>query len=157
MIYKSQVRSIMEYASLCWMNASPTNLSQLDNIQKKALKVIGVDEATALTQLNITSLLHRRQVAAATVLYKMQTRHCPAELSALLPPPYSRRRATRFSVSLPEHALSLPAARTRCLDRSFIHTAVPLWNSLPVSVVGNITEEGIQSFKCRVHGHLLLT
>jgi hypothetical protein len=88
----------------------------------------------------------------------MQTRHwCPAELSALLPPPYSRRLATRFSVSLPEHALSLPAARTRCLDRSFIHTAVHLWNSLPVSVVGNITEEGIQSFKYRVHGHLLLT
>jgi hypothetical protein len=58
------------------MDASPTNLSQLDNIQKKALKVTGVDEATALTQLNITSLLHRRQVAAATVLYyKMQTRH----------------------------------------------------------------------------------
>ena len=82
-IYKSQVRSIMEYDSLCWINASPTNLRQLDNIQKKALKVIGVDEATALMQLNITSLLHRRQVAAATVLYKMQTRHCPAELTIL--------------------------------------------------------------------------
>ena len=44
-VYKAQVRSVMEYASLCWMNASPTTLSQLDNIQKKALKISGVDEA----------------------------------------------------------------------------------------------------------------
>ena len=156
-VYKSQVRSVMEYASLSWINASPTILAQLDNIQKKALKVIGVDEATALSRLNITSLLHRRRVAATTVLYKMHTSHCPVDLAALLPPPYIRRRATRSSVSMPDHALSLPAARTRCLDRSFIHTAVPLWNSLPESIVGNITAEGIQSFKCRVHEHLLTT
>ena len=154
-VYKSQVRSVMEYASLSWMNASPTHLSQLDNIQKKALKIIGVDEATALSRLNISSLLHRRQVAAVTVLFKMQTSHCPEDLSALLPPPYIRRRATRSSVSMPDHALSLPVARTRCLDRSFIHTAVPLWNSLPDTVVGNITTAGIQSFKCRAHKYLL--
>ena len=154
-VYKSQVRSVMEYASLSWMNASPTHLSQLDNIQKKALKIIGVDEATALSRLNISSLLHRRQVAAVTVLFKMQTSHCPVDLSALLPPPYIRRRATRSSVSMPDHALSLPVARTRCLDRSFIHSAVPLWNSLPDTVVGNITTAGIQSFKCWAHKYLL--
>jgi hypothetical protein len=125
-VYKAQVRSIMEYASLSWINVSPTILNHLDNIQKKALKVIGVNEATALSQLNITSRLHRRQVAAATVLYKMQTSHCPQDLSALLPQPYIRRRATRSSVSMPDHALSLPTARTRCLDRSFIHTAIPV-------------------------------
>ena len=154
-VYKSQVRSIMEYASLSWANASPTILSQLDNIQKKALKIIGVNEATARSQLNITSLLHRRQVAAATVLYKMHTTNCPQDLAALLPTPYVQRRATRSSVSMPVHALSLPTARTLCLDRSFIHTAVPLWNSLPDDVVGNISEDGIQAFKCRVHRHLL--
>ena len=52
-VYKAQVRSILEYACLCWMNASPTTLCQLDNIQKKALKIIGVDEATARSQLSI--------------------------------------------------------------------------------------------------------
>ena len=31
----------------CWMNASPTNLTQIDNTQKKALKIIGTDETTA--------------------------------------------------------------------------------------------------------------
>lgn len=63
-IYKAHVRSVMEYASLSWMSAPPTHLCLLDNIQKKALKIIGVDQDTALSQLTIPSLHHRRQVAA---------------------------------------------------------------------------------------------
>ena len=34
-----------------------TTLSELDNIQRKALKIIGINEATARTQLSIPSLL----------------------------------------------------------------------------------------------------
>ena len=46
-VYKTQIRSIVEYASLSWMIASPTVLNQLDSIQQKALRIIGVDQATA--------------------------------------------------------------------------------------------------------------
>ena len=53
----------------------------LDNIQKKALKVIGVDEATAHQDLSIPSLTYRRQVAAASVLYKMHAKLCPKDLN----------------------------------------------------------------------------
>ena len=53
-VYKAKVHSVMEYASLCWMNDSPTTLSQLDNIQKKALKIIGVDEVAACSSLSHT-------------------------------------------------------------------------------------------------------
>ncbi|XP_060796360.1 uncharacterized protein si:zfos-911d5.4 [Neoarius graeffei] len=52
----------MEYASLSWMSASPTHLGLLDNIQKKALKIIGEDQDTASTKLSIPSLGHRKQV-----------------------------------------------------------------------------------------------
>ena len=55
----------MEYACLCWISASSTTLSQLDNIQRKTLKIIGVNEATACTQLSIPSLTHRREVAGS--------------------------------------------------------------------------------------------
>lgn len=57
-IYKAHVCSDMEYTSLSWINAPPTHLSLLDNIQKKALKVICVEQDTAPTQLTIPSL-HR--------------------------------------------------------------------------------------------------
>ena len=93
-VYKAQVRSIMGYACLCWTSAPSTTLSQLDNIQRKALKIIGVNEATARTQLLIPSLTHRREVAAVTVFYKMYTRHCPIDLYKLLPPPLKRKRVT---------------------------------------------------------------
>ena len=154
-VYKAQIRSIMEYAPLCWINASPTILSMLDNIQKKALKVIGVDEATAHLSLSIPKLTHRRQVAAACVLYKMHARQCPKDLKEMLPPPLERRRVTRASTSTPDHAVSIPAAKTHQMDRSFIHTASRVWNSLPDSVVDTISCTGLKSFKSRVHRFLL--
>ncbi|XP_077980214.1 uncharacterized protein LOC144435497 [Glandiceps talaboti] len=145
----------MEYACLSWMSASPTVLSQLDSIQQKALRIIGVDKVTACKELAITSLQHRREVAAATVLYKMHTSHCPRDLQAMLPNMYTTRRTTRASTSMPDHALTMPTAKTSTLDRSFLHSAIRMWNNLPDVVVGKINSDGIQSFKCRVHKHLI--
>ena len=78
----------MEYASLSWMSASQTTLELLDSIQRKALRIIGTSEEEARSKLNISSLHQRRQVAAATVVYKMHTSLCPPDLKALLPEPY---------------------------------------------------------------------
>lgn len=89
-VYKLQVQGVMGYASLSWMSAPPTYLGLLDNTQKKALKIIGVDQDSASTKLSIPSLTHKRQVAAATVLYKMHTHHCPTDLQVMLPPSYTR-------------------------------------------------------------------
>ena len=72
--YKAQIRSVMEYAFLCWMNASVTTLSLLDRIQKKALHIIGVNEEEAQSKVNIPPFHHRWQVAAVVVLYWMQTK-----------------------------------------------------------------------------------
>jgi len=155
-VYKAQVRSVMEYASLSWMSASTTTLGLLDSIQRKALRIIGVSEEEARTELNITSLHQRRQVAAATVLYKMHTSLCPPDLKALLPKPFLVRRATRSSLSMPCHALTVPVSRTISTGRTFIHTAVRVWNSLPDKVVGDIYDNGAPSFKSRVHKHLML-
>ncbi|XP_072170188.1 uncharacterized protein [Diadema setosum] len=143
-VYKGQIRSIMEYASLCWLNASPTVLQLLDRIQ---------DEARS--NFNIPSLHHRRQVAAAVALYKMQTGFYPQDLKKLVPPPYTTRRTTRSSVSTPRHALVEPKSRTHSTGRSFVHTAVTVWNSLPEDIVGMISDRGSQSSKSRVHNHLL--
>ena len=152
-IYKTQVRSIMEYSCLAWMNASQTTLSQLDIIQRKALKIIGVDEDCALQQYAISKLSHRRTVAATTVLYKMHTPSCPADLKALLPQVRPPGRITRRVP--PSHALETPTSNTKCLDRSFLHSALTTWNSLPPAVVGDITPNGIQAFKKRLNKHLL--
>ena len=147
----------MEYAPLCWINASPSILGVLDNIQKRALEVIGVDEATAHQALSIPSLTHRHQVAAASVLYKMHfAKLCPKDFNEMLPLPLETKRVTIGPVysSTPDHAVSIPAARTHQLDRSFIHTASTVWNSLPDHVVGTISYMGLKSCKNRVHRFL---
>ena len=90
-------------------------------------------------------------------LKEMQTSLCLADLRDMLPPPYKVKRATRSSLSMPSHALEEPTSRTHSTGRSFLHTAVSIWNSLPEDIVGLIGDRGAQSFKMRVHKHLLHT
>ena len=154
-VYKAQIRSVMEYASLCWMNASAATLSLLDRIQKKVLHIIGVNEEGAQFKVNIPPLHHRRQVAAAVVLYKMLNKLCPAYLKIMLPHPYRPITATRANLRMPSHAVEELKSRTHSTGRSFIHRAVKIWNSPPDNIVGIIHDTGIQSFQSRVHKFLL--
>ena len=55
-VCKAQIRSIMEHACLSWISASPTVLNQLDSIHQKALQFIGLNQATACTELATPSL-----------------------------------------------------------------------------------------------------
>ena len=152
-LYKAQVHSIMEYACLCWMNASSTNLSQLDNIQRNALKIICRWSYCPYPVFNSQS--HpKSQIAAISVFYKMHTRHCPTYLYMLLPHPQERKRVIRSSESMPDHALTVPDARTNSLDRSFIHLIMWIWNNLP-KAVWYISITRLNSFKGRAHCILL--
>ena len=149
--YMAQVRSVMEYASISRMSATPTTLGLLDSIQRKALRVIGVDVNEARIELDSSSLHQRPQVAAFAVLYKMHTSKCPIDLRAQVPQAFVVRRATRSSMSMPCHALAVPVSRTVSIGRTSIHTVFHEWNSLPDIVVGAITENSAEHFKSRVH------
>ena len=128
----------------------PKNHRSVD--QQKALKTVDTDETTASVELTIPSLLHRQQVAAPTVLYRMHTSHWPADLRAMLPQRSVTRRVTRTNVSMPFHAQSILITNTNTLNRSFINTAVKVRNKLPEDVDGVIQD----FFQRRVHGHCLL-
>ena len=91
-VYKALVRSVMEYASLCWMSASSSNMKLLDSIQSKALQLIGVNDQQASSDRKLPSLHHRHLVAAELVLYKICTSKFPADLKAFLYQPYLFRR-----------------------------------------------------------------
>ena len=64
-IYKTYIRSKMEYAPLAWMGASTVHLSALDKIQRRACRLIGLGPEEQLRH-NLSSLSHRRNVAAAS-------------------------------------------------------------------------------------------
>jgi len=46
---------------------------------------------------------------------------------------------------------------TSSTDRPFIYSRVQIWNGLPDNVVGEISNNGVQSFKSLVHCHLIST
>ena len=62
---------------------------------------------------------------------------------------------TRASSSMPDHAVAMPHAKTSTLDRTFLHSAIRIWNTLPDTVVGKIKSDSVQSFKQRVNKHML--
>ena len=84
MIYKSMVRSRMEYASTVWMGASATSLGWLDAIQRRALRIIKLPQ-DILYAKQIQPLAQRRNVGALTLLHRMYHGDAPALMNSLLP------------------------------------------------------------------------
>ena len=161
-VYKSQVRSVMEFSPLAWMGAAHSHLAKLDSIQSRALKIIGVNEDAAAKDLNIHPLQHRRNVAALTLMYKLHTNSCPEKLKDLRPPKHQRRRTTRLNSVIQQHAVERRRTRTLSFDRTFTIIGASLWNSLPDNVVGFIDtsstsddNKNIKEFKSRVNKYLL--
>ena len=89
-IYKSHVRSRLEYCSPVWLGAPATSLALLDRVQAKAAKLLGHTEATQLQ-----SLAHRRGVAALCALHRIVHRTAPAPLWPLCLPRAPARASTR--------------------------------------------------------------
>ena len=64
---------------------------------------------------------------------------------------YERQRATRSSTSMPALAHSTP----NTLERSFLHTAIRIWNTLTETIVGEISTDRVQTFNSHVHEYPL--
>ena len=64
-LYKAQIRSGLEYGSHLWRGASKHSLATLDEIQKRAIKLIG---DPALTD-TLDTLAHRRTISALSLYY----------------------------------------------------------------------------------------
>ncbi|XP_042870705.1 uncharacterized protein LOC122252338 [Penaeus japonicus] len=98
-LYKSQIRPHLEYASLAWSSAAPTNLNSLE---------------------------HRRDVGALTVLHKAQVLQMP-HLFSLRLPPIVRERSTR-TVQSSRLLVDVPRSRSSQHQRTFSARAARLWN-----------------------------
>lgn len=152
MIYKSMVRSVMEYSSCAWMGATPTSLSQLDAVQKRAMRIIGIttDDLNS-NSTNIQPLCHRRAVGALSLFHRMYHGNAPDLLCELLPEPHVIDPRLRRSVRTHHLAVAVPGSNLVGHRRSFLPYTSSLWNSLPVQVA---SIENFQSFKREVNNFL---
>jgi hypothetical protein len=79
-VYKSSVRSRMEYCCPIWMAAGKSALARLDKVDARARRLLGKDES-----LQLPSLSHRRWVAGLCVFHRLFHRNCPPALHDLCP------------------------------------------------------------------------
>jgi len=122
----AQVRPFLEYAALSWMSASMTHLDLLDKVQRRAYHLI--DSVCQDMQLTLyTTLQHQRDVAALTVMHKIQVQRVPHPQGLRLP----RRRSLRptRTVISSEDAVDAPWSNTSQHQRTFLSRTARLWNS----------------------------
>jgi hypothetical protein len=141
--FNSFVLPILEYCAPVWRSAAESHLKLLDRVVRGAGFLVGGFEPC--------DLAHRRSVATLCMLHKVRSnlKH-PLHLS--LPDDYVAVRATRAALAAHQHTYSIPRCGTVQYSRSFVPSAVSLWNSLDGSVFDGV---GLSGFKSRVNSFLL--
>ena len=145
----------MEYCCLVWMGSCK---SRLDRIQYRALKVIGPGAW-------LSSLKHRRLVAALSFTFKLSYLPTTSPLKPILPPPANPRpvggRSTRLATEAAHyHPLqlksTLPVRTSSSLRDSYPDCIIPLRNSLPATILSAEPQpRQLQSFKEKCNKYLL--
>lgn len=142
-IYKSHIRSRLEYLGPIWAGARPTQLAKLDRIQKRAVHIFGEQEG-----LKLHILAHRRGVSSLCFLHRLHNRTAPHSVLDLAPGRVTapRRASTRKSTGPPDFFTTATVKSTDAAywTKSCINIATNAYNSLPL----NCQEEtNLQRFK----------
>jgi hypothetical protein len=105
-IYKSHVRSQMEYGSPLFAGCSSYALHLLDSVQNKFIRLVN---NPALTDC-LSSLSSRRDVSSLCLFYRYFHGHCSEKLHSLIPPLPTFNRSIRFASASHDFVVEIPAA-----------------------------------------------
>nr|CAH7731445.1 unnamed protein product [Callosobruchus chinensis] len=121
-LYKAQIRPSLEYCSHIWGAATPTTLSILDAVQRRANLLIGDPALTC----HLQPPSHWHAVGDPSLFYRYSNRFCFSELTGII-----------------------HTSRTERCDRAFIPRVSRAWNGLPGDVLVEPASVGL--FKSRVN------
>ena len=144
-IYKSQIRSSLEYCSHVWGGAPKSTLCLLDKVQSKAIRLINNPNLTKLLQ----PLSHPRLVGDLSIYFRYFNGHCSQEIRDIIPVPLRRVRTTRSSTHSHPFQVSLAISRTLSHKSSFIPRTCNLWNVLLSSC--SPESYNLPSFKSKIN------
>ena len=134
-LYKSLVRSKMEYANVVWDGCTLGESDLLESVQHDAAKLTsgamkGTHRESVLIDCGLHTLSNRRKIHKLLLLYKMFKGLAPDYLSDLCPVYVSQRTTYRLRTM---NDLSLPFIRTEKTKKSFLYSTIFLWNNLSES------------------------
>ena len=118
MIYKAIIRSGMEYASSAWFGATPASLSQLDAVQRRAIRIIDLPEDDLISH-QIQPLGTRREVGTLALFRRVCCGEAPGLLCQLLPERLQLDPRLRHSVRSHDLAVQVPRSWSATGDLLF--------------------------------------
>ena len=110
-LYKSTIRSSIEYSCHIWAGAPSCYLELLDKLQKQICRTVGPSFATSLEPL-----AYCLNVASLSLFCRYYFGRCSSELAQLIPLSFFLGRSTRYSDRLHYFSVTIP----RCLCRQFL-------------------------------------
>lgn len=148
--YKSLVRPILDYASTVWSPHLTCDITQLESIQKKAIRFIfgrydrSFSPSSHAHILSLQTLEHRRKCERVILLHKIV--HTPSGIHAPFSFVPANTRVTRQT-----HRLNIIPFRTHidCFKFSFFPFTVEIWNNLDGSLRALTHDEFVE--KLRIH------
>ena len=92
-LYKSTIRSCMEYCCHVWHGAPSCYLDLLDKLQKRICRIVGPSLAASLEPLALC-----RNVASLSLFYRYYFGRCSSELAQLKTDKLNRKVSTHYRI-----------------------------------------------------------
>ena len=129
-IYKTFVRPVLEYGDVIFDNCTEQQKSELEFIQMQAARTVtGAKRHTSHTLLyeetGWTTLNERRRLHKLILMHQIVHKISPKYLTDLLPASRSARVTRQTTRLIPQFS-----HRTNAFKRSFIPSAIDLWNTV---------------------------
>ena len=140
LIYKTYIRSVLDYASPSWSPYHATQIASLEYMQKRVIAIIDdIDQdqlySDKLKQLRLYSLQRRRERYDLCILYKYLKAgqiYLNIEISRGTDIPRNHRHNRHLRDSAP----LLPYEKIKTVrEETFIPRAIKSWNQLPPHIV----------------------
>ena len=153
--YKGFVRPLMEYSPLHGVAQPPITCFNWTKSKRRALALIGPGVV-------VDSLALRRTISGICFIYKLMCGPRVPCLQTLLPPrsthdplPRTRQQVRMANGHSFQLSSILPPRSQDAVRRSFPYLYIPIWNSLPPSVLQEPSLKQLQRFKTDAYTYLL--
>ena len=144
-LYKSLVRSQLEYASQVWSPYTKEKITALERVQRRATKFIlktDLSYPERLVKLNLLPLEYRREILDLCFFFKCLKGSLDFDVLS-----YVDFKSPKYNIRNSEATLVKGLFKTNVFKFLFFNRIVDLWNCLPLSIR---TIEYFSSFKNNV-------
>jgi len=144
-LYKSLIRPLLEYATVIWSPLFKKDIVAIENIQRRATKLIsGIRELPyeeRLINLGLPTLAYRRERADMIQLFKIMNNFDSVELKSL-------KLAEQSTTRGHEHKLEKRQYKYKYCMNNFVARSINNWNELPHNCIQAKT---VNSFKTHLN------